>query len=304
MCFYKENKPPCICKIRYLARPCWRATFYRSCNSNPNPIVQVCGVVETARDVPPRSCHDCESLAALMEAQAAAQATRPVELRLQERRQRRQQRRPRRSSYGLDGLNDSVSSLSLSSSHPAGVSPLPPVLADVNQNQNQHHRPRKQSQKTSAKRSARPPRRATMRLMGKRQQKKKPQKQQQQQQQTQQPVLISITKPEPEPATCPQISEFFNFSSFDDATPFSDGIEGIHVHELGERLNQALETELENPGQKQQQQQQSGITLLAPATAPATPPQTIDPRVLLLSSDFDFDDVPLQKNIGELLGLP
>jgi hypothetical protein len=78
MCYYKANKPPCICKMQYLVRPCWRATFYQSWNENSNPIIQPCGVVETARDVPPRSCFQCESLVALKKARTAAKATKPV----------------------------------------------------------------------------------------------------------------------------------------------------------------------------------------------------------------------------------
>lgn len=79
MCFFKANKPPCTCAFRELVQPCWRATFYPSLNDdNPNPIVQVCGVVGTAAGAGQRYCHSCESAAALAKAKAAAEATRPT----------------------------------------------------------------------------------------------------------------------------------------------------------------------------------------------------------------------------------
>lgn len=77
MCFFQENKPPCTCAFRQLVQPCWRATFYPSPNDNPNPIVLVCGVMDTAAGAGLRYCYRCEVAAALAQAKAAVEATRP-----------------------------------------------------------------------------------------------------------------------------------------------------------------------------------------------------------------------------------
>lgn len=270
MCFYKANKPPCVCKTRYLARPCWRATFYRSNNSNPNPIVRVCGVVETATDVPPCACHECEShIAKLVEARAAAQVTKPPG-----RRQRQLQRR--RSAYGPShGLSRSVLSSSLS---------CPETLVRANvvekhkQKQKQSKTPQSRKTSNTTKVLPFPSRRANPTT---RQTQEKPQQKQAQQPQ---PVL-SVT--EPTPTETMSMSEFFDFSSFDDTTTISlpagsSGSTGC----IRERLNptRGLETK-EDP---EQQQQQSVTFTMSQETTSQTPPppQIIDPRLL-----SNFDDI-------------
>ncbi|KKA23591.1 hypothetical protein T310_2373 [Rasamsonia emersonii CBS 393.64] len=227
MCFYKANKPPCVCKTRYLARHCWRATFYRSYNSNPNPIVQVCGVVETATDVPP--------------------ATKPLELRRLLRDQGRRQ-----SGYGHSshGLSRSVLSSS-SSSCPESVVPANVV--------EQHHRPRNQKQnKTPRPRRLRKTsttkvlpyasRRATTTRLA--QEPSQKQAQQPQPQPQPQPA-ISVTEATPTETT---MSDFFDFSSFDDITISLP--EGSSTYCIGERLDPNHVHVLETEDTEQQQQQQ------------------------------------------------
>lgn len=63
MCYYKPNKPPCLCNTHYLAYPCHRAQFLPSQNpQNPSPYVKVCGLITVLPEIRPRACFHCEAL--------------------------------------------------------------------------------------------------------------------------------------------------------------------------------------------------------------------------------------------------
>ncbi|KAL1978429.1 hypothetical protein VTN31DRAFT_1288 [Thermomyces dupontii] len=63
MCYYKPNRPPCLCNTHYLAYPCHRAQFLPSQNPrNPSPFVKVCGLITVLPEIRPRACFQCEAL--------------------------------------------------------------------------------------------------------------------------------------------------------------------------------------------------------------------------------------------------
>ncbi|KAA8646432.1 uncharacterized protein ATNIH1004_007862 [Aspergillus tanneri] len=59
MCYYQPNKPPCTCAFLQLIQPCHDVQYFPSPNSNPRPLIQVCGARNLAHGVGQRHCIRC-----------------------------------------------------------------------------------------------------------------------------------------------------------------------------------------------------------------------------------------------------